>query len=110
MLDMSMLLGTTCPGILFSLSSKLRIFIKLFLFGRDILLLMYTRHLLLTGGLDQPIQRPYIERDWRFGHYEMEGLQDPLSRLSRCFLRPFSIKSKRKDWKDDTELILQPLT
>lgn len=66
--------------------------------------------LMFSGGLDQPIQRPYIERDWRFGHYEMEGLQDPLSRLSRCFLRPFSIKSKRKDWKDDTELILQPLT
>ncbi|KAE8731022.1 Beta-glucosidase-like SFR2 [Hibiscus syriacus] len=28
----------------------------------------------LSGrGLDEPTQRPFIERDWRFGHYEMEG-------------------------------------
>jgi hypothetical protein len=26
------------------------------------------------GCLDWPIQRPFILRDWRFGHYEMEGL------------------------------------
>ncbi|KAF8644477.1 hypothetical protein HU200_066444 [Digitaria exilis] len=31
----------------------------------------------LYWGLDRPIQRPFILRDWRFGHYEMEGLQDP---------------------------------
>ena len=53
--------------------------------------------------------RPYVVRDWRFGHYEMEGLQDPLSRLSRFILRLFSIKRKRKPQKDDAELVLQHL-
>ncbi|KAM3707973.1 hypothetical protein ACJW30_02G065200 [Castanea mollissima] len=62
-----------------------------------------------AGGLDEPIMRPYVLRDWRFGHYEMEGLQDPLSRLSRFILRPFSIKRKRKPQKDDAELVLQHL-
>lgn len=39
--------------------------------------------LMYTGGLDIPIQRPFVQRDWRFGHYEFDGLQDPLSRLFR---------------------------
>ncbi|GKV46187.1 hypothetical protein SLEP1_g53192 [Rubroshorea leprosula] len=62
-----------------------------------------------AGGLDKPIQRTYIERDWRFGHYEMEGLQDPLSRLLRCILRPITPKRKRKSKKVVSELVLQPL-
>lgn len=66
-------------------------------------------HFLLTGGLDEPILRPFVERDWRFGHYEMEGLQDPFSRISRCILQPFSIKKKKKHIKDDDEAVLQPL-
>ncbi|KAM7280160.1 hypothetical protein ACFE04_007294 [Oxalis oulophora] len=67
--------------------------------------------LMYAGGLDEPISRPYTERDWRFGHYEMEGLQDPLSRLSRYFLHPFVVQKKRKSKskKDDAELVLQPL-
>ncbi|KAK9288966.1 hypothetical protein L1049_017437 [Liquidambar formosana] len=65
--------------------------------------------LMYAGGLDEPIQRPYVERDWRFGHYEMEGLQDPLSCLLRFLLRPFSIKRKVKHQTDDAELVLQPL-
>ncbi|OMO54135.1 Glycoside hydrolase, family 1 [Corchorus capsularis] len=66
--------------------------------------------LMYAGGLDKPIQRPYIERDWRFGHYEMEGLQDPVSRLSRWVLRPFFLKkTKRKSKKVEPELVLQPL-
>ncbi|XP_044500494.1 beta-glucosidase-like SFR2, chloroplastic isoform X2 [Mangifera indica] len=65
--------------------------------------------LMYAGGLDEPIQRPYVERDWRFGHYEMEGLQDPLSRLSRFILLPFSLIRKRKPQKDDAELVLQTL-
>ncbi|XP_040990951.1 beta-glucosidase-like SFR2, chloroplastic isoform X1 [Juglans microcarpa x Juglans regia] len=65
--------------------------------------------LMYAGGLDEPIQRPYMVRDWRFGHYEMEGLQDPLSRLSRYLLRPFSIKKKTKPQSDDAELVLLPL-
>lgn len=36
-----------------------------------------------AGGLDVPIDRPFAVRDWRFGKYEMEGLQDPVS----CFVR-----------------------
>ncbi|XP_057428276.1 galactolipid galactosyltransferase SFR2, chloroplastic-like [Lotus japonicus] len=40
-----------------------------------------------SGGLDEPIQRPYIERDWRFGHYEMHGLQDYLSIFFRFLMR-----------------------
>ncbi|PON64897.1 Glycoside hydrolase [Parasponia andersonii] len=66
--------------------------------------------LMYAGGLDEPIQRPYVERDWRFGHYEMEGLQDPLSRLSRFILQPFSLKRKKRvHEKDDETLVLQPL-
>ncbi|CAL5393522.1 unnamed protein product [Camellia sinensis] len=65
--------------------------------------------LMYAGGLDEPIRRPYIDRDWRFGHYEMEGLQDPLSRLSRCILQPFSLRRKGKPQTDEAELVLQPL-
>ncbi|XWS14248.1 hypothetical protein CRYUN_Cryun36dG0106400 [Craigia yunnanensis] len=65
--------------------------------------------LMYAGGLDKPTRRSYIERDWRFGHYEMEGLQDPLSRLSRCLLRPYSLKKKRKSKKVDSELVLPHL-
>ncbi|KAI5650959.1 hypothetical protein M9H77_36964 [Catharanthus roseus] len=64
--------------------------------------------LMYAGGLDRPIWRPYVERDWRFGHYEMEGLQDPLSRFSRYVFRPLSIK-KEKPQKDSAELVLEPL-
>ncbi|PKA51544.1 Beta-glucosidase-like SFR2, chloroplastic [Apostasia shenzhenica] len=39
------------------------------------------RGYMLAGGLDEPIHRPYTLRDWRFGHYEMDGLQDPISRV-----------------------------
>ncbi|BBN02752.1 galactolipid galactosyltransferase [Marchantia polymorpha subsp. ruderalis] len=39
--------------------------------------------LMYSGGLDIPIERPFVSRDWRFGHYEMDGLQDPVSRFFR---------------------------
>jgi len=60
--------------------------------------------LLVTGGLDEPVQRPYIERDWRFGHYQMEGLQDHLSRFSRFIIRPFSTKRKTKSQEKNPKL------
>lgn len=63
--------------------------------------------LMYAGGLDEPIQRPYMERDWRFGHYEMDGLQDPLSRFSRFIIRPFSLKRKNKPHKKNAKLVLQ---
>eukprot|EP00897_Mesotaenium_endlicherianum_P000471 jgi/Mesen1/10424/ME000082S09933 len=52
----------------------------------------YFRHvngfgLMYAGGLDVPIQRPLIARDWRFGHYQQDGLQDPVSKVVRLFLR-----------------------
>lgn len=61
-----------------------------------------------AGGLDEPIQRPYVLRDWRFGHYEMDGLQDPLSRLSRLITAPLRRRKKKAhQWEDD--IVLQPL-
>ncbi|KAI3469249.1 hypothetical protein Pfo_025912 [Paulownia fortunei] len=65
--------------------------------------------LMYAGGLDKPILRPYIVRDWRFGHYEMEGLQDPLSRFSRYMLRPLSLRKKAKPHADSEEFVLEPL-
>lgn len=54
--------------------------------------------------------RPYIERDWKFGHYEMEGPQDPLSRFVRWTLQPFYIRRKLKAHQDDDGgVVLQPL-
>ncbi|XP_071940227.1 beta-glucosidase-like SFR2, chloroplastic isoform X2 [Coffea arabica] len=67
------------------------------------------RGLMYAGSLDQPIRRLYVERDWRFGHYEMEGLQDPLSRFSRYILQPFYNKRKAKSQADSGELVLEPL-
>ena len=57
--------------------------------------------LFLTGGLDRPIQRPFILRDWRFGHYEMEGLQDPFSHFIRSIISPISQKKKIHYIEDD---------
>lgn len=66
--------------------------------------------LMYAGGLDEPAMRPYVERDWKFGHYEMEGPQDPLSRFVRWTLRPLSIRRKSKAHQDDDDgLVLQPL-
>ncbi|XP_020114142.1 beta-glucosidase-like SFR2, chloroplastic isoform X3 [Ananas comosus] len=50
--------------------------------------------LMYAGGLDEPIQRAFVLRDWRFGHYEMDGLQDPFSRFLRFITAPFSRKKK----------------
>lgn len=63
--------------------------------------------LMLAGGLDEPIQRPYIERDWRFGHYEMDDLQDYLSQFSRFIIQRFSLKRKKKSQKE--QLVLHSL-
>ncbi|XP_075506595.1 beta-glucosidase-like SFR2, chloroplastic [Primulina tabacum] len=63
-----------------------------------------------AGGLDIPISRPFVERDWRFGHYEMEGLQDPLCRFLGLLLRPLSIMRRVKPENDlDEDLIHEPL-
>ncbi|KAL0305259.1 UNVERIFIED_CONTAM: Beta-glucosidase-like SFR2, chloroplastic [Sesamum angustifolium] len=65
--------------------------------------------LMYAGGLDKPILRPYVVRDWRFGHYEMEGLQDPLNRFSRYLLRPFFLRKKTNPNTDSDDLVLEPL-
>ncbi|KAJ0980568.1 hypothetical protein J5N97_008823 [Dioscorea zingiberensis] len=71
------------------------------------------RHrLMYAGGLDVPIQKPYVQRDWRFGHYEMEGLQDPLSCLARAITSPLSLmKTKGKVYQieDEDDTVLQPI-
>ncbi|KAG6431339.1 hypothetical protein SASPL_109418 [Salvia splendens] len=66
--------------------------------------------LMYAGGLDKPIFRPFIKRDWRFGHYEVEGLQDPLSRFSRYMLRPFSLVKKARRRAELDDLVVEPLT
>ncbi|XP_021739893.1 beta-glucosidase-like SFR2, chloroplastic [Chenopodium quinoa] len=65
--------------------------------------------LMYAGGLDEPVWRPYADRDWRFGHYEMEGLQDPLSRFLRFICRPLKLRRKSELEDDDVELALLPL-
>ncbi|XP_078436337.1 glycosyl hydrolase superfamily protein [Wolffia australiana] len=50
-----------------------------------------------AGGLDHPSWRPFIQRDWRFGHYEMDGLQDPFSRLWRFLLSPLRWRNKHEE-------------
>uniref|UniRef100_A0A0C9RLY0 TSA: Wollemia nobilis Ref_Wollemi_Transcript_11775_2447 transcribed RNA sequence n=1 Tax=Wollemia nobilis TaxID=56998 RepID=A0A0C9RLY0_9CONI len=42
--------------------------------------------LMYAGGLDVPIQRPFIQRDWRFGHYQVDVLKDPVSSIGRFLL------------------------
>nr|VDD53219.1 unnamed protein product [Brassica oleracea] len=51
--------------------------------------------LMYADGLDKPQWRPYVDRDWRFGHYQVEGLQDPLSRVARVLLIWPLIMNKR---------------
>lgn len=57
--------------------------------------------------------RPYADRDWRFGHYEVDGLQDPLSRFFRFICRPLKLKRKSEDEDEDEaediEMALLPL-
>ncbi|XP_023765711.1 beta-glucosidase-like SFR2, chloroplastic isoform X1 [Lactuca sativa] len=64
-----------------------------------------------AGGLDEPLFRPFIERDWRFGHYEMEGLQDPLSRFARFITRLISFRRNKTEEDEEIEyeqLLFQP--
>ncbi|KAG2241604.1 hypothetical protein Bca52824_096411 [Brassica carinata] len=51
--------------------------------------------LMYADGLDKPQWRPYVDRDWRFGHYQVDGLQDPLSRVARMLLIWPLIMNKR---------------
>ncbi|CAN6922059.1 unnamed protein product [Brassica oleracea] len=51
--------------------------------------------LMYADGLDKPQWRPYVDRDWRFGHYQVDGLQDPLSRVARVLLIWPLIMNKR---------------
>lgn len=41
------------------------------------------------------MDRPFVARDWRFGKYEVEGLQDPVSSFVR-YLREGAIFRKKK--------------
>lgn len=82
-----------------------------FLFLYFCILIFHTYNFFpLTGGLDEPIQRPYVERDWRFGHYEMEGLQDPLCRLWRFMTRPatatLNFRKRKPQMNEEDEALL----
>ncbi|KAF3776894.1 Beta-glucosidase-like [Nymphaea thermarum] len=65
--------------------------------------------LMYAGGLDSPTWRPFIKRDWRFGHYKMDGLEDPISRLSRFILAPLLHKKDNDQMFDEKTLVMQPL-
>jgi beta-glucosidase/6-phospho-beta-glucosidase/beta-galactosidase len=60
--------------------------------------------LMFAGGLDVPIERPFAVRDWRFGHYEMEGLQDPLSSVYRYFREGAVFSSYRTNHRQKLRL------
>ncbi|KAH0881419.1 hypothetical protein HID58_068813 [Brassica napus] len=69
--------------------------------------------LMYADGLDKPQGRQFVDRDWRFGHYQVDGLQDPLSRLARALLIwPVITKKKIRKVKvkhtDESGLALQP--
>lgn len=63
--------------------------------------------LAVTGGLDVPMDRPFAVRDWRFGKYEMEGLQDPLSSFTR-YLREGAIFRKKKKSRQQNKSTSNP--
>eukprot|EP00249_Psilotum_nudum_P018184 c26679_g1_i1 orf=551-1774(-) len=50
--------------------------------------------LMLAGGLDVQVERCFVQRDWRFGHYKPDGLQDPLSQLLRSIWSIPLVRSK----------------
>jgi len=52
--------------------------------------------LMFAGGLDVPMDRPFAVRDWRFGKYEVEGLQDPISSSVR-WVREGAFFRKKKN-------------
>lgn len=52
--------------------------------------------LVVAGGLDVPMDRKFAVRDWRFGKYEVEGLQDPLSSAVRYLREGAMFRKKNK--------------
>lgn len=53
--------------------------------------------LMYAGGLDAPVERPLVQRDWRFGHYQIDALQDPVSCLFRFLCRVLYIRGRSSD-------------
>ncbi|KAH7286003.1 hypothetical protein KP509_33G055200 [Ceratopteris richardii] len=66
--------------------------------------------LMYAGGLDIPIERPFIQRDWRFGHYQMDGLQDPVSRLLRFMLNLIPLRRRKPTVHNDRSIESQTET
>jgi hypothetical protein len=58
--------------------------------------------LMYSGGLDVPLEIALVDRDWRFGHYEYEGLQDPLSRFIRFILSGAFLGRRKPTTKETT--------
>lgn len=59
------------------------------------ILAAFNEKLAAAGGLDVPMDRPFVVRDWRFGKYEVEGLQDPLSSFIRYMLEGAIFRKKK---------------
>lgn len=60
--------------------------------------------LMYSGGLDVPVYRPFIQRDWRFGHYQVDDLHDPLSRFGRFLLAILFLKIAKKRKQDKSSM------
>ncbi|KAG6428273.1 hypothetical protein SASPL_112524 [Salvia splendens] len=69
------------------------------------------KHGLMYAGNTIPLSLGLKPKtDWWFGHYEVEGLQDPLSRLSHYMLRPLHLTKKARPREEFDNLVVEPLT
>lgn len=50
-----------------------------------------------AGRVENRIKRPFVKKDWRFGHYRPDGLQDPVSRTMRWICRAPHMISTRQE-------------
>lgn len=64
---------------------------RLICFGSDAQGAMY------AGRAENRVNRPFVRKDWRFGHYRPDGLQDPVSRTMRWICRARHMRSTRHE-------------
>lgn len=50
-----------------------------------------------AGRVKNRVKRPFVRKDWRFGHYRPDGLQDPVSRTMRWICRAPQMRSTRQE-------------
>lgn len=61
----------------------------------------------VAGGLDVPMDRPFAVRDWRFGKYEVEGLQDPVSSFFRYLREGAFFRRKKSNQQQTTPPLIE---